>query len=124
VTRTRSATSDAQVIVDPEDELAGHGMLMQSDSNGPVQLCVSGPLCVEQRDLPEEQDVRAAQEAVGAELRELGIVSSGAGGSTVVLEGQALLGDRATVDRVYELVAPWLTSEQVVVDSAVLPLAG
>lgn len=94
------------------------------EARAQIREVFSGPLCVEQRDLPAEQGVRAAQEAVGAEFRELGMLSSGGGGPTGVLEVQVLLADRSTVDRIHELVAPWLTPEQVVVQSALLPLNG
>lgn len=78
----------------------------------------TGPLCVVQRDLPSEQELLAAQEALNAEHQELQLLSSGSGGVTGLLEVHVTIADQATVDRIHELVSPWLTSEQVVIGSA------
>ena len=87
-----------------------------------IREVVDGPLCVEQRDLPTEADLRAAQEAVGAKFDELHVLSSGSGGVTGMLDIYVLMADQATVDRVHEVVAPWLTPEQVMISSALVPL--
>lgn len=77
----------------------------------------SGPLCVEQRDLPSEKDVMAAQEALSSKFEELHLTSSGAGGVSGLLEVEVLLADQKTVDGVHEAVAEWLTPEQVQIAS-------
>lgn len=81
-----------------------------------------GPLCVEQRDLPAQEDVLAAQQALHDPELGLALLSSGAGGVSGLLEVEALLADRATVDAIHEAVAEWLTPDQVVITSALQPL--
>ena len=83
-----------------------------------------GPLCVEQRDLPSNADLMAAQQALGDRMGELGLMSSGGGGVSGLLEVQALVADRATVDAIHEAVAEWLTPDQVVISSTLRPLGG
>lgn len=92
------------------------------EARAQIREVFTGPLCVEERDLPTEQDLREAQDAVHAEFAELGLLGSGGDGTTGLLHVQALVADRPTVDRVHELVEPWLTPEQVVIYSALLPL--
>ena len=82
----------------------------------------SGPLCVVQRDLPSEEDVRAAQEALSAEHRELQVLGVGGAGVTGLLDVTVTIADQATVDRVHEIVSPWLTPDQIVISSALQPL--
>lgn len=83
----------------------------------------SGPLCLEKRDLPTEQDVQAAQEALSERWEELGLMGSGGGGVSGLLEVQTLVADRATVDAIHQAVAEWLTPEQVVISSTFRELA-
>lgn len=80
-----------------------------------------GPLCVEQRDLPTERAVRAAQGALLERAGELAMLSSGSGVSGL-LEVEVVVAGTATVERVHEIVAGWLTPEQVVVRGALRPL--
>lgn len=84
----------------------------------------SGPLCVVQRDLPTEEDVLAAQDALTAEWTELQLLSAGSGGVTGVPEVYVTVADQATVDRIHELVSPWLAPDQIVINSALVPLNG
>lgn len=81
-----------------------------------------GPLCVVQRDLPSEGDARAAQEALSAEWDDLQLLGAGSGGVTGVPSAYVTLADQATVDRIHELVSPWLTPDQIVINSALQPL--
>lgn len=81
-----------------------------------------GGLCVEQRDLPTQDRLRAAQEALTTRFDEIGLLSSGAGGTTGRLEVGVVVTDRATVEAVLEAVSPWLTPEQVVISGALQPL--
>ncbi|WP_109473012.1 hypothetical protein [Ornithinimicrobium cavernae] len=82
----------------------------------------SGPLCVVQRDVPTEADARAAQDAVSAEFQELRLLSAGYAAVSGVLDVQVLLADETTVDRIHELVAPWLSPDEIVIHSALQPL--
>ena len=81
-----------------------------------------GGLCVEQREAATESDVRAAQDALAEHFEELGLSSSGGG------QGELSVGvtfaDEATVARIHEIVSPWLTPEQVRIDSVFVPLDG
>lgn len=87
-----------------------------------VREVYGGPLCVEQRDLPTQEDVLAAQQALHDPALGLALLSSGAGGVSGLLEVEVLLADRATVDAIHEAVAEWLTPDQVVISSALQPL--
>lgn len=82
----------------------------------------TGPLCLLQRDLPTRADLMAAQDAVTAEHKELQVLSAGSGGATGVLDVSVAIADQATIDRIHELIARWLTPEQVMIGSALLPL--
>ncbi|MGO0575262.1 hypothetical protein [Ornithinimicrobium panacihumi] len=77
-----------------------------------------GPLCLEQRDLPSEADVAAAQDALSKRFQELRLLSSGGGGTSGILEVQALVADTTTVEAIHETVAPWLDTAQVSITSA------
>ncbi|MCK0113988.1 hypothetical protein MWU75_17745 [Ornithinimicrobium sp. F0845] len=81
-----------------------------------------GPLCVVQRDLPTQHDIQSAQEALSAQHGEVRLLSSGSGGTSGLLEVGVVLADRATVQRIQEIVSPWLTPEQVVITGALQPL--
>lgn len=77
-----------------------------------IREVFTGPLCLAQRDLPSEADVRAAQDALSSRFEELNLLSSGSGVSGL-LEVGVLVADQATVDAVHEAVSQWLTPEQV-----------
>lgn len=80
-----------------------------------------GGLCVESRDLPPEDDVRAAQDALGKRFSELGLLSAGSG-VPGLLDVGVVVTDRETVEAVHETVAPWLAPHQVVITGALQPL--
>lgn len=80
-----------------------------------------GGLCVEARDLPSQEDLRAAQEALSPRFTELGLLHSGWGVSGL-LEVGVVVTDRATVDAVHDTVSPWLAPGQVVISGALQPL--
>lgn len=82
----------------------------------------AGGLCVEQREGPTEADLLAAQEALNGVHEELGILGSGPDVMNARLDVQVLLADDAAVERIEELVAPWLTAEQVRVTGTFQPL--
>ena len=81
-----------------------------------------GGLCVEQRDLPTQDRLRAAQEALSRTGLELGLLSVGSGGASGLLEVGVVLTDRGTVEAVLETVSEWITPEQVVIRGALQPL--
>lgn len=79
-----------------------------------------GGLCVEQRDLATQKQVRQAQEAVNqADID--GFLSSG-GASDGRLHVGVLLADAATVEAVHQAAEPWLTPDQVDIASALVPV--
>lgn len=80
-----------------------------------------GGLCVEQRDLPTEADMTAAQDAVGKQSKDLGLLTVG-GDSLGTLGVEATFVDAATRARILEIVRPWLTPDQVRISSAIQPL--
>ncbi|NLJ54743.1 MAG: hypothetical protein GX344_11525 [Intrasporangiaceae bacterium] len=82
----------------------------------------AGALCVEQREGPTEADLLAAQGALNDVYQDLGILSSGPDVMSGRLDVQVVLADEATLERVHELVAPWLTPEQVRVTGTFQPL--
>lgn len=71
-------------------------------------------------DLPAADDMWAAMQAVGDDDRLTGMVGMSTAGAT--LQVHVVVADRATVARVHELVAPWISTEQVVVDGVLKPL--
>lgn len=79
-----------------------------------------GGLCVERRDAPTEADVSAAQEALGKQGKDLGLLTSG--GSMGSLEVEVTVVDAATRARILEVVRPWLTPAQVRISSSIQPL--
>ncbi|MFC7485323.1 hypothetical protein [Knoellia pratensis] len=79
-----------------------------------------GGLCVEQRDVPTEADINAAQETLGKEGNDLGILTSG--GSVGSLEVDATFVDAAMRARILAIVEPWLTPDQVRITSLIQPL--
>lgn len=79
-----------------------------------------GGLCVEQRDVATEDDVRAAQDALSEHFEELAITSSGGGPG--VLEVGVTFADDATVARIHEIVSEWLAPDQVRITSTFVPL--
>jgi hypothetical protein len=74
-----------------------------------------GGLCVQQRDLPTEKDVRAAQDALSSLP---GLLSSSGNAPEGRLEVEVVVLDAATLDRVLASVRPWLDADQVRVRSA------
>ncbi|MFK5635102.1 MULTISPECIES: hypothetical protein [unclassified Ornithinimicrobium] len=82
----------------------------------------SGGLCVVERDLPTQDRLRAAQEALSARFEEVGLLSSGSGGVTGLLDVGVVVTDQASVDAVREIVSPWLTPDQVVITGALQPM--
>lgn len=81
-----------------------------------------GGLCVEQRDLPTQDQLGLAQDALSSKFTELGLLSSGAGGVSGQLEVDALITDQATVDAILETVSPWLDPDDVRITGALQPL--
>lgn len=82
-----------------------------------------GGLCVEQRDLPTQQQVRTAQERVNQIREEIGLLSSGGGGGDGLLHVGVLVADEPTVARVHQVVGPQLSPDQVVVEGALRPVS-
>lgn len=80
-----------------------------------------GGLCVEQRDLPTEADMSAAQDALGTQGKDLGLLTFG-GDSLGTLGVEATFVDATTRARIVEIVRPWLTADQVRISSAIQPL--
>jgi len=76
-----------------------------------------GGLCVEQRDVPTEADINAAQEALGKQGKDVGLLSSG--GSKGQLEVEATVVDAATRARILEIVRPWVTPDQIHFSSSI-----
>jgi hypothetical protein len=60
-----------------------------------------------QRDLPTQEQLRAAQEALSARFEELRLISSGSGGVTGLLDVEVVVTDRLTVDAVLQTVSWW-----------------
>lgn len=79
-----------------------------------------GGLCVEQREVPTESQVRQAQEAV----REAGITGfqSSGGSGEGRLQVAVLLADAETVEAIHSAVEPWLTPDQVDIQGALTPV--
>ena len=92
------------------------------DAHGRLREVWSGGLCVVQRDLPTQEQLRAAQEALSARFEELRLISSGSGGVTGLLDVEVVMTDQPTVDAVLQTVSPWLTPEQVVITGALRAL--
>lgn len=84
----------------------------------------AGGLCVEQRDLPTQQQLRAGQAELQAVSDDLGVLSSGGGGADGLLHVGVLVADGPTVAAVREAVAPHLSPEHVVVEGALRPVTG
>ncbi|MFC7490413.1 MULTISPECIES: hypothetical protein [unclassified Knoellia] len=80
-----------------------------------------GGLCVEQRNLPIQADVRAAQEALGQKSQDLGLHTIG-GGSDGTLDVEAAFVDSTTRAQILEIVRPWLSPDHVRITSAIQPL--
>ncbi|KGN40947.1 hypothetical protein [Knoellia aerolata] len=79
-----------------------------------------GGLCVEQRDLPTERDVLAAQSALGSRF---GLLTSSGQAMTGGLDVHVTMLDQATLDGILAAVRPWLAPEHVRVTSAFQPLS-
>lgn len=79
-----------------------------------------GGLCVEQRDVATEEDVRAAQDALATRFK--GLLSTGGDTMNGTLDVHVTLLDQATHDRILDTVKPWLTPDQVRMTSAFQPL--
>ncbi|KGN37610.1 hypothetical protein [Knoellia subterranea] len=80
-----------------------------------------GGLCVEQRDLPTQSDVRAAQDAL-ADMAGGRLLSTGGDVTSGQLEVGVTVLDRATRDAVLEAVEPWLDASQIRFTAALQPL--
>lgn len=80
-----------------------------------------GGLCVEQRDLPTEADVRAAQDALATKVP--GLLGSGGDAMNGRLDVQVTVLDAATRDLILATVRPWLGEGDVRMTSAFQPLA-
>jgi len=65
-----------------------------------------------------------AQEALGQRWDELGLLGSGGGGVTGLLDVDVMVADRETVEAIHEAVSEWLTPEQVTISSTFRPLDG
>jgi len=50
------------------------------------------------------------------------VLGVGGAGVTGLLDVTVTIADQATVDRVHEIVSPWLTPDQIVISSALQPL--
>ncbi len=81
-----------------------------------------GGLCVEQRDLPTQDDLLRAQQALTDRFSELRLLSASAGGTSGQLGVEVVLTDRATVDAVLEAVSEWLDPGDVSITGALQPL--
>ncbi|WP_156971587.1 hypothetical protein [Knoellia flava] len=81
-----------------------------------------GGLCVEQRDLATEADVRAAQEALSAEVP--GLLGSAGDSVQGRLDVHVMVLDAATRERILDTVRPWLRERDVRMTSAFAPLPG
>lgn len=79
-----------------------------------------GGLCVEQRDLPTEADVRAAQEALGTKVE--GLLGSGGDVTQGKLDVHVTVLDSRTRDLVIATVSPWLQPDDVRITSTFQPL--
>lgn len=79
-----------------------------------------GGLCVEQRDLPTETEIRAAQDALGSEVE--GLLSTGGDATQGKLGVQVTVLDPSTKDLILETVSPWLEPADVRITSVFQPL--
>lgn len=86
-----------------------------------IRTVWKGGLCVEQRDLPTEADINAAQEALAEQATDLGLLTYG-GSSQGAFGVEATIVDAATRERILEIVRPWLTPDQVHISGAIQPL--
>lgn len=75
-----------------------------------------------QSDPPTEQDVMAAARALDTADPPLQLLGIGIGGATDVPSVNVPLADPATVDRILEIVEPWLAPDQLRIWSALHPL--
>ncbi|WP_404386573.1 hypothetical protein LL946_08370 [Knoellia locipacati] len=80
-----------------------------------------GGLCVEQRDLPTEADVRAAQDALATRVP--GLLGSGGDAMNGRLDVQVTVLDAPTRDLILTTVRPWLSERDVRIMSAFQPLS-
>ena len=92
------------------------------DAHAALREVWAGGLCVERRDLPTAAEVASAQDALNERARELGLMSSASGGTSGLLEVEVMLADAETTALVHEVVAPWLTPEEVSISGAMRPL--
>ncbi|QFG68405.1 hypothetical protein [Ornithinimicrobium pratense] len=90
-------------------------------SRAVIRDVYTGPLCLETRNVPSDQDLRAAQDAV-AQRSDLRFHSVGSGGTDPRLYVEVVVADRATVDAIYATAQPWLAPDQIVIVSAVQAL--
>jgi hypothetical protein len=97
-------------------------VLVQGDAeeaHAAIREVWPGGLCVEQRDLPTERDLRAAQQAVmDSDVEALGVGF----GADAVLDVQVLVADEPTVAAVQQAASDWLTPDQVRVTGALNPV--
>jgi len=98
-------------------------VLVQGDAeeaHAAIREVWPGGLCVEQRDLPTERDLRAAQQAVVES--DVKVLSVGSGGADAVLDVAVLVADEPNVAAVQQAVSDWLTPDQVRVTGALNPV--
>jgi hypothetical protein len=81
-----------------------------------------GGLCVEQRELPTQDELLQAQRALTARFQELRLLSASAGGVSGQLEVEVVLTDRATVEAVLDAVSEWVAPADVRITGALRPL--
>ena len=138
-TAGREGMDEEQALLALAPTLDGYVVLYVSDGGPTMNLVINqdgdlqaaranarevfhGPLCVEQRDLPTESDVLAAQQALHDGYDDLHILSSGGSGVSGLLTVDVLVADQQTVDGIHEAVAPWLSPDQVTIWSIFQPL--
>lgn len=134
-----TAEGDPEALGRAMEELDGYVTAWVSDGSSMFNVVVSGDpeaahaelrrvwsggLCVVQRDLPTQEAVTAAQEALAADWDRLGLLSSGGTGVDGLVHVEVRVADGATVAAVHERVAPWLRPEHLVVTGALQPLPG
>ncbi|WP_134772160.1 hypothetical protein [Ornithinimicrobium flavum] len=90
-------------------------------SRAAIRDVYTGPLCLEARDVPSDEALRAAQDAVAART-DLRFLSVGVGGTEPRLYVEVVVADRATVEAIHEAAGSWLAPDHIVILSAVQEL--
>lgn len=119
----RLATLDGYVGSWVSDGSSMFNVLVTGDAaaaHTEIRKVWKGGLCVEQRDVPTEADVRAAQEALGK--KSPGLLTTGGDATTGKLNVEVTVLDQATHDQIMETVKPWLEPTDVTITSAFQPL--